>query len=451
MKYLAEVLSCRDPASVCWYSSDGTVETVGAMRAALRARDDSEWQGRKVALGRMPSLDLFRTLVLLDGVVDCLLFLPQEQERTILDTVIADMQIDVALGEGNKANLLAIPRSQTVPDEQATLLERAKWRKTQWILPTSGTTGTPKFIRHTFETLTRRMSRRDLGDTYIWGSLYSPRRFAGLQVFLQSWIACNPLILNDDLEISADLLRQLARLGCNALSATPSMWRKLSMCRGFESLALKQITLGGEMADQPILDLLRRCFPDARITHIYASTEAGVGFAVNDGLTGFPATLLEHSTKSPAIRVDVAGHLWLSTEAGADEAPIAASPVTEGWVDSGDVFQRTGDRFFFRGRASGTINVGGNKVMPEEVEAVIKEVPGVAFVLVKGRKSPIMGSLVEAHVVTNDGVVFDEQFTRSIAAHCRSRLEAFKVPAFVKPMNRIDLNAAGKISRKDAA
>ncbi len=48
----------------------------------------------------------------------------------------------------------------------------------------------------------------------------------------------------------------------------------------------------GEIADQAVLDGSRAAFPAATIGHAYASTEAGVGFAVNDGREGFPASVI---------------------------------------------------------------------------------------------------------------------------------------------------------------
>ena len=50
--------------------------------------------------------------------------------------------------------------------------------------------------------------------------------------------------------------------------------------------------LSGEIADQAILDNLHAVYPQASIGHAYASTEAGVGFEVDDGLEGFPASYL---------------------------------------------------------------------------------------------------------------------------------------------------------------
>ena len=55
---------------------------------------------------------------------------------------------------------------------------------------------------------------------------------------------------------------------------------------------LVQITLGGEVVDQPVLDKLRSLYPGARQVHIYATTELGRCFSVSDGLAGFPASYL---------------------------------------------------------------------------------------------------------------------------------------------------------------
>ena len=58
-----------------------------------------------------------------------------------------------------------------------------------------------------------------------------------------------------------------------------------------------------------------------------------------------------------------------------------------------------GARYYFVGRKDGIINVGGRKVHPEEVEAVINRHPNVQMSLVSGRKNPITGAIVVADVV----------------------------------------------------
>ena len=135
--------------------------------------------------------------------------------------------------------------------------------------------------------------------------------------------------------------------------------------------APRYVRLSGEIADQAVLDGLKHAFPAASIGHAYASTEAGVGFEVDDGLEGFPASFL-------ARRGDVEmkveqGSLRLRSNRMASRYLGSASQLAEddGFVDTGDMVERRGERYFFVGRRGGIINVGGLKVHPEEVEAVI--------------------------------------------------------------------------------
>ena len=87
------------------------------------------------------------------------------------------------------------------------------------------------------------------------------------------------------------------------LSGTPSHWRKALMTSGVAAFHPQYVRLSGEIADQAVLDALRKAFPHASIGHAFASTEAGVGFAVNDGLEGFPAAMLEKADPNVVRRV----------------------------------------------------------------------------------------------------------------------------------------------------
>ena len=73
----------------------------------------------------------------------------------------------------------------------------------------------------------------------------------------------------------------------------------------------------------------------------------------------------------------------------------------QGFVDTGDIVEQIGDRYYFVGRKGGIINIGGLKVHPEEIEAVINQHPGVRMSLVRARQNPITGSIVVAEVVLN--------------------------------------------------
>src|SRR5215472_2887384 len=86
---------------------------------------------------------------------------------------------------------------------------------------------------------------------------------------------------------------------------------------------------------------------------------------------------------------------------GAAKGYLGGEPLLDaaGFVDSGDIIERHGERFYFAGRKGGIINVGGLKVHPEEIEAVINRHPSVRMSLVQGRQNPVTGSIVVADVV----------------------------------------------------
>ncbi|MBV8840335.1 MAG: long-chain fatty acid--CoA ligase, partial [Alphaproteobacteria bacterium] len=123
-----------------------------------------------------------------------------------------------------------------------------------------------------------------------------------------------------------------------------------------------------------------------------------------------------------------------------------------GFVDSGDVIEQRGDRCYFAGRRGGIINVGGLKVHPEEVEAVLNRHAGVNMSLVKARKSPITGAVVVAEVVLDSevGPQDHDSLKASLIAHCKAALPAHKVPALIKIVPVIVVGQAGKVARTDA-
>jgi acyl-coenzyme A synthetase/AMP-(fatty) acid ligase len=103
-------------------------------------------------------------------------------------------------------------------------------------------------------------------------------------------------------------------------------------------------------------------------------------------------------------------------------------------------------RYYFAGRREGVINVGGQKVHPEEVEAVVNRHAGVVMSRVRARKSPITGAIVVADVVVAAG--FDAAVVQGeVLETCRRELAAHKVPAMLHAVESLDVGAAGKLVR----
>jgi acyl-CoA synthetase (AMP-forming)/AMP-acid ligase II len=279
--------------------------------------------------------------------------------------------------------------------------------------------------------------------------LYDPARFAGFQVVLQALMANAKLVVpSPDLDFEKKIEFLVAN-GCDALSATPSLWRKILMARAATKLHLKQVTLGGEIADQRVLNSLAKQFPSAAIAHIFASTEAGVGFSVKDKKAGFPVSWLDSGARDVEMRVSDQGTLCLkNTHVNQNYLGGGGSIVdADGWIDTGDLVEVEGDRVLFKGRLNGAINIGGNKVIPEDVEARILEVPGVFQVAVRAKSSSIAGALVEALVVPDPELDNPSGLVKSVKQHCKQVLPSFKVPAFVRLVDELPVGAAGKIKR----
>ena len=194
-------------------------------------------------------------------------------------------------------------------------------------------------------------------------------------------------------------------------------------------IAPRYVRLSGEIADQSILDSLRSTYPDATVAHAFASTEAGVAFEVRDGHAGFPAELLGAAGAVELRILDETLQIRSSGTAqrylGEGTEPLRAA---DGFVDTGDRVEERAGRYYFMGRRGGVINVGGLKVHPEEVEAVINAHPWVRMSLVRARRNAITGAIVTAEVVVNAAgggrgtPPAEEVLTRELADRCRRSL-----------------------------
>lgn len=116
---------------------------------------------------------------------------------------------------------------------------------------------------------------------------------------------------------------------------------------------------------------------------------------------------------------------------GADAPPLADA---EGFVDTGDMVERRGERYHFVGRRGGIINIGGLKVHPEEVEAAINRHVCVQMSRARSRKSPITGAIVVADVILADGTdaAHHETIRAEILSQCKDCMAAWKVPAVIR-------------------
>ncbi|MGH6675782.1 MAG: class I adenylate-forming enzyme family protein, partial [Xanthobacteraceae bacterium] len=417
--------------------------------------DRSELAGRSVLVATDSQLTSALALIELDGIARRLAILPPDIASDHLPALLADAEIDAVVTDADpKGPLADIPlRVACTPSlAPAGKIPPAQFH-TEWVLLTSGTTGVPKMVAHNLRGLTAAIAPRSDTLPVVWGTFYDMRRYGGLQIFLRAVLGGASLVLSSAGEPVADHLVRLARHGITHLSGTPSHWRRALMSPELGKIAPRYVRLSGEIADQAILDALRAAFPQAAIGHAYASTEAGVGFSVDDALAGFPAAYLDGPRGHVDIKL-VDGSLRIRSS-GAASRYVGAQRATlldsEAFVDTGDMVERRGDRYFFVGRKGGIINIGGLKVHPEEVEAIINRHPKVRMSLVRPKRSPFTGAIVIADVVLKAACTRadDEAGVKDeILDLCRGALPRHKVPVAISLVPALAVAATGKLARR---
>jgi acyl-coenzyme A synthetase/AMP-(fatty) acid ligase len=289
---------------------------------------------------------------------------------------------------------------------------------------TSGTTGPPKLIFHSFDKLLPE-NRKNKKTISRWLLCYHPMSFAGLQVILQAVVANDTLVVD-----TAASIQQKAKLALkhkiNAISATPSLMRGLLLCWCDDSPLFELITLGGEISDQATLDALKQRFPHAVIRHIYATTETGVIFSVKDGREGFPKQWLNETFNG--WQVIVRDTLVLTNH--------------EHEIETGDCIEIKHDRAVFSGRKDNVVNVGGVKVDLEDIERQLIALEEVTDARVYVKANPITGVLVCAEICIVNG----DLAKQAVVYFCQ-QLEAAARPRIMTFCKQLTLTQTGKKQR----
>jgi acyl-coenzyme A synthetase/AMP-(fatty) acid ligase len=417
--------------------------------------------GRSVLIATKGQLATSVALIELDGVARRMTVCPPDLQSQWLTSIVSDAEIDAIVSDHGATAFdeLGLPLvSCGLPMVQCGEPSQRS-RRTEWVLLTSGTVGVPKMVLHSTEGLTAAIGITAAArePRVVWGTFYDIRRYGGLQILLRAIVGNASLVLSNADETVADHLRRLARQGATHISGTPSHWRRVLMSPTASAITPRYVRLSGEIADQAVLDSLQRAYPNAAIEHAFASTEAGVGFEVADGREGFPSSF---AGCSGDIEIKVAddGSLRIrspgtaSAYLGRDRESLKDR---DGFVDTGDMLELRGDRYYFIGRRDGVINVGGLKVHPEEVEAIINRHESVRMSIVRSRANLITGGIVVAQVVLTQEALsradrlYLDALRDGILRICREALPPYKVPASIRFVPCLNVTPSGKLIRSN--
>lgn len=273
----------------------------------------------------------------------------------------------------------------------------------------------------------------------LLGSVMNIRQFfSDLDTYMVNSIDLVPTALSVVLKLSKDKIAQYRdRLRYIQFGAAPMM----------------------EADKQRIIELL----PNTRLYNFYGSTESGCIsiYDFNDGrdkksCVGKPthnAHIFIVDDDRNEISSDPEHTGLLASRGGMNMAGYWEDPeetekvMADGVIYSNDVayFDEDGD-IILLGRKGDVINVGGNKVAPEEIENAVKKMDGIADCGVIGVEDPYKGNVPKLFVQMAPGAEFDPVAVRSFLA---ASLEPYKVPVYIEKIDRIPRSFNGKLLRKE--
>jgi acyl-coenzyme A synthetase/AMP-(fatty) acid ligase len=308
------------------------------------------------------------------------------------------------------------------------LADLAKRGRAGLILFSSGTSGEPKAMLQDLTSLLESYADRKPSRLPIC-ILLSFDHIGGLNTLLGALASGAPVVVPES-RSPGDVAAAIEQHKAAVLPASPTFLNLLLASGEHERRdlsSLRLITYGTEPMPPPLLERLRVAFPRAKFVQTFGTSETGIARTESPD----PGSLFMKLEGQEWKVID--GELWLRSKTsilGYLNAPNDRF-TPDGWFRTGDRVELGPDNTFrVLGRAGEMINVGGEKLFPQEVEAVILEVPGVLDCRVRGEPNALTGQTVVAEIVPSPGSD-PESLRSSIRSTCRSHLARHKVPTKV--------------------
>lgn len=303
----------------------------------------------------------------------------------------------------------------------------------------SGSTGSPKLIWRDHQSwcsafLSQNkifgLSGRD--TLYITGSLVYT---GNLNICLQMLAAGGTVTIAAG-RMPRRWVHELISCQATAIYMVPANYRLLLQAMDRPLSHITAVSSAGAKLDPHTASQMLLLFPKARIIEYYGASELGhITYQTAAELIEHPGSV---GKAFPGVTITVEdGIIWV-------ESPYLA-PQYRPKASIGDLGQLDDQGYLsLHGRMQGIINSGGVKVVPEQVEAVLLQCPGIAEAAVGGIDDPIRGQLVCAWLVKNR----PELKNRDVLAFCRERMFPHCCPRKIIFIEAMPLTASGKVDRK---
>jgi acyl-coenzyme A synthetase/AMP-(fatty) acid ligase len=296
-------------------------------------------------------------------------------------------------------------------------------------LLTSGTTGKPKNIIHTVQSITKNIIIDVKYKNAIWGLCYPFGKMSFYQVLFQSLFNQSTIINLYDFSLISD---KIISNKISHISATPTFY-KILLSENVKFDFVSQVSIGGESLDNNLINKIKVNFPNASIKNIYASTEASSLFTSNSNIFKIPE---KHKEKIRLFNNKLYLHKDLVSN-------LDISQLEGDWYNTKDVIEILNDNEFkFIGRENTDINVSGFKINPFKVETTLNSLSYVKNSIVFSKKNSVIGNILCCNIILNQ-----PKTKMEVKSDLHNLLEKYEIPSIINFVDVIDVNENMKISR----
>ena len=334
--------------------------------------------------------------------------------------------------------------------------------KIAYLIYTSGTTSEPKgvpisheMIEFTTKNIVKILgySKNDIDLTPL--PLYHS---FGLGCLHTSIYVGSTFVLLKNTNNLENILNSLKKFNATTLAAVPATLTKLLR---FENQYLKEkfsnirlvITNSTSIPKNTVNDL-KIILENRKLATYYGLTEASRStfmiFNENSKLdesVGKPAPGVKIKIKKIDKKLEI-GEIFVQGKNVIKnywDNSIADKNLEDGWLQTNDIGYFDNDKnLFLVGRNDDVINIGGEKVIPSEIEEIIKQIPEIEDAVAFGIDNKIFGKTIKVNVIKKKNSNLEKI---KILSYCLKNLEKFKIPSKIEFVDKIPKNEYGKVKR----
>lgn len=314
------------------------------------------------------------------------------------------------------------------------------------ILFSSGSTGAPKAMIHNLDTLVDSYGDKKQKQINMLVFLMFDH-IGGINTLLNI-LSMNATMIIPQNRNADDICKLIEEYKIAVLPSSPTFLNLILINRSYEKYdlsSLRMITYGTETMPEGLLNRLKAVFSKVKFLQTFGTSETGI------------AATSSKSSNSTFMKIDddnleykiVDNELWLrsKTQILGYLNRSMESFTNDGWFKTGDLVELDNEGFIkIIGRNKEIINVGGQKVLPSEVESVLLGMDEIEDCLVYGEQNAITGQSISCDVVLKSGIEADG-FKILVRKFCKDKLDSFKIPTRVNVVQKTEFTERFKKSR----